>query len=498
MVVCVECGAPVKHLYKEFSKGSIRLTRCEQCGEFADKYVEYDNLMIFIDLILHREGVYRHLLFNRLPFRESGMRKEIAAVAFCIISLDAYTKWFLLRNHLGGDTVKSEWSSTPVCYKTDDYDHCLLSGSTPGDVESSIGHGGTGEGGMKGGVGGDGDDSHGVDPTATVRRLFSGAYHFFAFANRSIPPNDRHVLLFASSALEFLFYLFCLCALTASIRWLWRRTQLSTSATAGRAGEEGGQKSPPPPAAAAPPPPLVLPLREGDNSSPSSASFPRLTPHFDTTENQEGGGRGNLDGDPGEGTEGKGHSSGGGTSSAGGGLRLPVGTGNEGRGGVSLNQARGVFSLSGGTRAPSSLLDILIQAEGLGGGDDPYLCLVAGLVISMYGKLGTLLMMIWDVRMGLRPTIQLFVAIANMMAIKAFLQPDVEGLAEKLRLCGSRSRARGEEVGEEKGGSCMGSKTVPSVLVPVAIVGISLLLRFALQTLLHFMWGRTLVVVPVW
>jgi hypothetical protein len=30
-LLCVECAAPVQHLYKEYSKGSIRLTRCVIC-----------------------------------------------------------------------------------------------------------------------------------------------------------------------------------------------------------------------------------------------------------------------------------------------------------------------------------------------------------------------------------------------------------------------------------------------------------------------------------
>ena len=35
------------------------------CGSFADPYVEHDLTIIVLDLILLKQGVYRHLLFNR-------------------------------------------------------------------------------------------------------------------------------------------------------------------------------------------------------------------------------------------------------------------------------------------------------------------------------------------------------------------------------------------------------------------------------------------------
>ncbi|KAG0270598.1 sterol homeostasis protein [Actinomortierella ambigua] len=50
----------------------------------ADKYVEHDFVIIFVDMILHKKPVYRHLLFNRLPYRDFG--------------IDVYDiKWFRLE-----------------------------------------------------------------------------------------------------------------------------------------------------------------------------------------------------------------------------------------------------------------------------------------------------------------------------------------------------------------------------------------------------------------
>ncbi|CAI4219874.1 unnamed protein product [Parascedosporium putredinis] len=61
MPICIECRHPVKTLWTEYSgaggaKGSgghnIRLTVCHNCGNFCDKYVEHDFVIMFIDLVL--------------------------------------------------------------------------------------------------------------------------------------------------------------------------------------------------------------------------------------------------------------------------------------------------------------------------------------------------------------------------------------------------------------------------------------------------------------
>jgi hypothetical protein len=39
----------------------------------VDKYVEMELVIIFLDLLLLRPQVYRHLLFNRIPYREHGL-----------------------------------------------------------------------------------------------------------------------------------------------------------------------------------------------------------------------------------------------------------------------------------------------------------------------------------------------------------------------------------------------------------------------------------------
>lgn len=66
MPICIECRHPVKTLWTEYSgaggaKGSgghnIRLTVCHNCGNFCDKYVEHDFVIMFIDLVLIKPQV---------------------------------------------------------------------------------------------------------------------------------------------------------------------------------------------------------------------------------------------------------------------------------------------------------------------------------------------------------------------------------------------------------------------------------------------------------
>jgi len=56
------------------------------CNSFADKYVEYDIVLIALDMILHRLGVYRHILFN-LP-------RNTNEFSVCVFSLPLISPCF--------------------------------------------------------------------------------------------------------------------------------------------------------------------------------------------------------------------------------------------------------------------------------------------------------------------------------------------------------------------------------------------------------------------
>ena len=64
MPICIECRYPVSTLYTTYSKADdkalgkgVRLTQCPRCKSFADKYVEHDFVVLFIDLVLIKPQV---------------------------------------------------------------------------------------------------------------------------------------------------------------------------------------------------------------------------------------------------------------------------------------------------------------------------------------------------------------------------------------------------------------------------------------------------------
>ncbi|ORX60282.1 Arv1-like protein [Hesseltinella vesiculosa] len=97
MPTCVECGLAVHDLYTEYGKDNIRLTSCERCQQFADKYIEHDFVIIFIDMLLLKPQVYRHLLFNRIDQNGHGIQSNVLRFAILLILFEVYIKWFRLE-----------------------------------------------------------------------------------------------------------------------------------------------------------------------------------------------------------------------------------------------------------------------------------------------------------------------------------------------------------------------------------------------------------------
>ncbi|KAJ4400241.1 hypothetical protein N0V91_008806 [Didymella pomorum] len=100
MPICIECRYPVKTLYTEYSKADdralgkgVRLTQCPRCKKFADKYVEHDFVVLFIDLVLIKPQVYRHLLFNRLGREDDKFDRSILRLGILLLLFDVYLTW---------------------------------------------------------------------------------------------------------------------------------------------------------------------------------------------------------------------------------------------------------------------------------------------------------------------------------------------------------------------------------------------------------------------
>ncbi|KAF1843433.1 Arv1-like protein [Cucurbitaria berberidis CBS 394.84] len=100
MPICIECRFPVKTLYTTYSKADdralgkgVRLTQCPRCKRFADKYVEHDFVVLFIDVVLIKPQVYRHLLFNRLGRDDDKFDRSIIRLGILLLLFDVYLTW---------------------------------------------------------------------------------------------------------------------------------------------------------------------------------------------------------------------------------------------------------------------------------------------------------------------------------------------------------------------------------------------------------------------
>jgi len=108
---CVHCGESIEFLYKEYSKGNIRLTHCIKCNHVADDYIECEFVLVFLDLILHKIQAYRHILFNRAPFCELKFN-QLAQLSVCLCLLDAVIT--VEQNHYSPNQAVTIWPGTSL------------------------------------------------------------------------------------------------------------------------------------------------------------------------------------------------------------------------------------------------------------------------------------------------------------------------------------------------------------------------------------------------
>lgn len=100
MPICIECRHPVRTLWTSYSGAgdqssghNIRLTVCRKCGSFCDKYVEHDFVVMFIDLVLIKPQVYRHLLHNSLMRDGDRFDPSIIRLGILLLLFDVYLTW---------------------------------------------------------------------------------------------------------------------------------------------------------------------------------------------------------------------------------------------------------------------------------------------------------------------------------------------------------------------------------------------------------------------
>ncbi|CAM9291140.1 unnamed protein product [Ectocarpus sp. 4 AP-2014] len=112
--VCVECGRPVALLFREYNKGNIRLGRCSYCLSVADKYIEWEFVLIAIDLALHRVQAYRHLLFNMRPFSTHSFRGRLWQLGVGMAALDAHLRHTALSSEAAAAAAAQESAGSVI------------------------------------------------------------------------------------------------------------------------------------------------------------------------------------------------------------------------------------------------------------------------------------------------------------------------------------------------------------------------------------------------
>ncbi|KAG4051816.1 hypothetical protein PC123_g13008 [Phytophthora cactorum] len=103
-LVCVECGASVVELVRDYGKGNLRLAICSACNSVADKYVEYETILLFLEVLLLKPQVYRHVLCN-LPAPVST--RTTLKLFVILVMLDMNVKAYLVDRD-AGVTFRSE------------------------------------------------------------------------------------------------------------------------------------------------------------------------------------------------------------------------------------------------------------------------------------------------------------------------------------------------------------------------------------------------------
>ncbi len=137
--VCIHCGEEAAELYRQYSATVLKLKQCvclafptktgqnptfellqESCGRIVDEYMEYDLVLVLLDLLLQRLPAYRHLLFNS-GFKVIQLLLHFAQLSQCFtIIVQTVHATIYIRLHCSVDTfchfrTAGDWRSFSFC-----------------------------------------------------------------------------------------------------------------------------------------------------------------------------------------------------------------------------------------------------------------------------------------------------------------------------------------------------------------------------------------------
>ncbi|KAI4846794.1 ARV1-like protein [Aureobasidium sp. EXF-8845] len=142
MPICIECRYPVSSLYTTYSKADdrtlgkgVRLTQCPRCKRFADKYVEHDFVVLFIDLVLikpqaspiqsswsRRWTLQRTSLHANFLVKVSLLQPSIIRLGVLLLLFDVYLTWARVEEAMPSpsatDSISMPTPSDPFAHPT--------------------------------------------------------------------------------------------------------------------------------------------------------------------------------------------------------------------------------------------------------------------------------------------------------------------------------------------------------------------------------------------
>ena len=123
-MICIECGySNIDCLYSKYKSDYIKLSVCPECNKIADKYIEYDSVILFLDILLLKRQAYKHLAYNltememeigsstnfhindNTNFKFFHTYRKLMKLIFMILSFEVYLTWaneekLLIRSQL--------------------------------------------------------------------------------------------------------------------------------------------------------------------------------------------------------------------------------------------------------------------------------------------------------------------------------------------------------------------------------------------------------------
>lgn len=111
-MICIECGySNIDCLYSKYKSDYIKLSVCPECNKIADKYIEYDSVILFLDILLLKRQAYKHLAYNltememeigsstnfhvndNTNFKFFHTYRKLMKLIFMILSFEVYLTW---------------------------------------------------------------------------------------------------------------------------------------------------------------------------------------------------------------------------------------------------------------------------------------------------------------------------------------------------------------------------------------------------------------------